>query len=128
MKRLQAFYFELMPNGENKRAMCKFSGCCRFVYNKALVLQKESYEAGNKYINYLSMAKMLASGVIYPLWGFVMDTWMQLAKNLTLSKHHNLNFGFIPLILRNLSFSFCTFCLSKGFCPYLRQKSIVDSI
>ena len=50
-----------MPNGENKRAMCKFSGCCRFVYNKALVLQKESYEAGNKYINYLSMAKMLTS-------------------------------------------------------------------
>jgi putative transposase len=62
MKRLQAFKFELMPNGEQKRAMCSFAGSCRFVYNKALALQKENYEVGNKFISYVSMASHL------PLW------------------------------------------------------------
>ena len=36
MERLQAYKFELMPNGEQIRAMRRFAGSCRFVYNKAL--------------------------------------------------------------------------------------------
>ena len=62
MKRLQAFKFELMPTGEQQRKMLRFSGCSRFVYNKALVLQKENFEAGNKFMTYVSMASHL------PLW------------------------------------------------------------
>jgi len=61
MKRLQAFKFELQPNGEQIRDMRCFAGSCRFIYNKALSLQKENYEAGNKYINYEEMAKNLTS-------------------------------------------------------------------
>ena len=37
----------------------RFAGSCRFVYNKALVLQKENHEAGNKFIGYVAMAKHL---------------------------------------------------------------------
>ncbi|OXI18274.1 RNA-guided endonuclease InsQ/TnpB family protein [Burkholderia sp. AU15512] len=59
MRRLQAFKFELMPNGEQQRDMCRFAGSCRFVYNKALALQKENYEAGGKFIGYVAMAKHL---------------------------------------------------------------------
>lgn len=59
MQRLQAYRFELKPNGEQVRAMCRYAGACRFVYNKALVLQKENHEAGNKFINYVAMAKHL---------------------------------------------------------------------
>jgi putative transposase len=44
MKRLQAFKFELMPNGEQVRSMKRFVGACRFIYNHALAWQKESYE------------------------------------------------------------------------------------
>lgn len=62
MKRLQAFKFELMPTGEQQRKMLRFSGCSRFVYNKALVLQKENFEAGNKFMTYVSMASHL------PVW------------------------------------------------------------
>ena len=36
MQRLQAFKYELMPNGEQRRQMRRFAGCCRFVFNKAL--------------------------------------------------------------------------------------------
>ncbi len=47
MKRMQAFKFKLQPDGEQERNMRKFSGSCRFVFNKALAIQKENYEAGN---------------------------------------------------------------------------------
>ncbi|MBN3773930.1 RNA-guided endonuclease TnpB family protein [Burkholderia sp. Se-20378] len=59
MRRLQAFKFELMPNGEQQRDMRRFAGSCRFVYNKALALQKKNYEAGGKFIGYVAMAKHL---------------------------------------------------------------------
>ena len=62
MKRLQAFKFQLMPTGEQQRKMLRFSGCCRVVYNKALVLQKENFEAGNTFMTYVSMASHL------PVW------------------------------------------------------------
>ena len=62
MKRLQAYRYELMPNGEQRRNMRRFAGSCRFVFNKALALQKENHEAGNKFIGYVAMAANL------PVW------------------------------------------------------------
>src|ERR1700758_2663819 len=59
MQRLQAFKFELMPNGEHLRFMRRTAGACRFVYNKALAAQKENYEAGGKFIGYVTMARHL---------------------------------------------------------------------
>lgn len=61
MQRLQAFKFELRPNGEQERAMRRFAGACRFVYNQALALQKANYEAGGKFIGYVAMAKHLTA-------------------------------------------------------------------
>lgn len=48
MQRLQAYKYELKPNGEQQRNMRRFAGSCRFVYNKALALQQERHEAGEK--------------------------------------------------------------------------------
>lgn len=59
MQRLQAFKYELMPSGEQARDMRRFAGSCRFVYNKALALQKANYEAGGKFVGYVAMAKHL---------------------------------------------------------------------
>src|ERR1700686_3020981 len=59
MKRLQAFKFELRPNGEQQRQMRRYAGCCRFVYNQALALQRAHYEAGGTFIGYVAMAKLL---------------------------------------------------------------------
>ncbi|MDR2837933.1 MAG: helix-turn-helix domain-containing protein [Azonexus sp.] len=38
MQRLQAFKFQLRPNGEQQHLMRCFAGVCRFVYNKALAM------------------------------------------------------------------------------------------
>jgi putative transposase len=46
VQRLQAFKYELRPNGAQRRDMGRFAGSRRFVYNKALALQKAHYEAG----------------------------------------------------------------------------------
>jgi putative transposase len=59
MQRLQAFKFELMPNGEQQRDMRRFAGACRFVYNKALALHKANYDAGGRFIGYVALAKLL---------------------------------------------------------------------
>ena len=59
MKRLQAFKFELQPNGEQARSMRRFAGSCRFVFNKALAMQKAIYEGGEKKLGYAGLCKTL---------------------------------------------------------------------
>jgi putative transposase len=59
MIRLQAYKFALTPNGEQQRDMRRFAGSCRFVFNKALAMQKENYEAGNKFIGFVGLCKAL---------------------------------------------------------------------
>ncbi|OBU11533.1 RNA-guided endonuclease InsQ/TnpB family protein [Morganella psychrotolerans] len=59
MKRLQAFKFQLRPNGQQERDMRRFAGACRFVFNKSLALQNENHEAGKKYLPYVKMAAWL---------------------------------------------------------------------
>jgi putative transposase len=61
MQRLQAFKYELMPSGEQQRAMRRFAGSCRFVFNKALALQKERYEQGEKKLGYAGLCKELTN-------------------------------------------------------------------
>lgn len=39
--------------------MRRFAGACRFVFNRALALQNENHEAGNKYIPYTKMTSWL---------------------------------------------------------------------
>lgn len=59
MQRLQAFKYELKPNGQQARQMRRFAGSCRFVYNKALALQKERFEAGESRLGYAGLCKLL---------------------------------------------------------------------
>jgi putative transposase len=59
MQRLQAFKFELMPNGDQQRQMRRFAGSCRYVFNRALALQKERFEQGEKKFGYTGLCKQL---------------------------------------------------------------------
>jgi len=61
MQRLQAYKFELQPNGEQQRNMRRFSGSCRFVFNKALAMQKARYEQGEKKQGYAGLCKSLTA-------------------------------------------------------------------
>ena len=59
MQRLQAYKYELMPDGQQERQMRRFAGSCRFVFNKALALQKERYEQDEKKLGYAGLCKLL---------------------------------------------------------------------
>jgi putative transposase len=59
MLRLQAFKFELLPNGEQTRNLRQFAGSCRFVYNKALALNIERYEKKDRRLGYAKLCALL---------------------------------------------------------------------
>ena len=59
MEILSAFKYELMPTGQQAHNMRRFAGLCRFVFNKALALQKERYESGEKKLGYAGLCKQL---------------------------------------------------------------------
>ncbi|HFI2182573.1 TPA: RNA-guided endonuclease InsQ/TnpB family protein [Enterobacter roggenkampii] len=74
MKRLQAFKFQLRPNGQQERDMRRFAGACRFVFNRALALQNENHEAGNKYVSYTKMASWFIEWKSHPDTQWLKDT------------------------------------------------------
>jgi putative transposase len=59
MKRLQSFKFELKLLGIQMRELYRIAGSCRFVYNKALALQKKRYEHNEKKLTYAGVCKEL---------------------------------------------------------------------
>lgn len=60
MQIFKAFKFELIPNGEQIRKMKQFSGCARFVYNRALAYQNEQYEKDKTFkFSYTKLANLL---------------------------------------------------------------------
>ncbi|MDT8407905.1 MAG: transposase [Methylococcales bacterium] len=60
---MQAYKYELQPNGEQLRDMRRFSGACRFVFNKALAWQNEQYATDKTFkFSYTTLANLL------PLW------------------------------------------------------------
>ena len=59
MQRLQAFKFELMPDGDQARDMRRFAGSCRFVFNRALAMQQALHEQGAKKLGYPALCKCL---------------------------------------------------------------------
>ncbi|CAN7676632.1 transposase [Trinickia sp. LjRoot230] len=111
MERLQAFKFELMPNGEQQRKMRQFAGACRFVYNKALALQKETHAAGGKFINYVAMAKHLT------VWRGSNDTpWLKDAPVHTSQQ-----------ALKDLERAFVNFFQKRADFPRFKRKGMGDS-
>jgi putative transposase len=48
-----------MPDGGQQRGMHRFAGSCRFVFNKALAMQKERFEQGEKKLGYAGLCQKL---------------------------------------------------------------------
>jgi putative transposase len=61
MQRLQAYKFELRPDGAQRRLLRRFAGSCRYVYNRALALQKARYERAEKKLGYAGLCKELTA-------------------------------------------------------------------
>jgi len=57
----QAYKYRLKTKTAEELLMRQFAGCCRFVWNKALALQKERLDAGERTISYNKLALLLPS-------------------------------------------------------------------
>ena len=115
MQRLQAYKYELMPNGEQQRDMRRFSGSCRFVYNKTLALQKENHEAGNKFIGYVAMAAKL------PVWKREKGTeWLKDSPSQAFSQA-------LQHALKDLERAYKNFFEKRADFPRFKKKGVGDS-
>jgi putative transposase len=55
----KAFKYRLKTNSGDEALFSRHAGCCRFVWNKALALQKERLADGDYCLNYESLANLL---------------------------------------------------------------------
>ena len=111
MQRLQAYKFELRPNGEQERNVRRFAGSCRFVYNKALALQQERYERGEKKLGYAGLCTLLTE-------------WKTQAEMLWLSETPS---QALQQALKNLERAYKNFFEKRADFPRFKKKGQSDS-
>ncbi|WP_455281309.1 RNA-guided endonuclease InsQ/TnpB family protein [Cupriavidus necator] len=111
MQRLQAFKYALMPTGEQQRNMRRFAGSCRFVFNKALALQKERYEQGERKLGYAGLCKLLTA------WRNGPETlWLKEAPTHPLQQ-----------VLKDLERAYANFFAKRADFPRFKKKGQQDS-
>jgi putative transposase len=110
MQRLQAFKYELMLNGQQHRDMRRFAGSCRFVFNKALAMQKARYEAGEKKLGYAGLCSLLTE------WRKSTETpWLKDAPVHTLQQ-----------TLKDLERAYANFFAKRANFPRFKKKGQSD--
>jgi len=109
MQRLQAYKYELIPNGRQKRDMGRFAGSCRFVYNKALALQKARDDAGKKIHSFAALCELL------PAWKCEL-AWLKLPPAQTLQQS-----------LKDLGRAYTNYFAKRAASPRFKRKGVRDS-
>ncbi|SFB65616.1 putative transposase, partial [Azotobacter beijerinckii] len=100
-----------MPTGEQQRQMRRFAGSCRFVFNKALALQKERYEQGEKKLGYAGLCKLLTE------WRNGTETpWLKEAPTHPLQQ-----------TLKDLERAYANFFAQRADFPRFKKKGQRDS-
>ena len=111
MQRLQAFRYQLMPNGEQQRDMRRFAGACRFVYNQGLALQQERHQQGEKKLSAFALNNLL------PLWKKNPDTaWLAQVPSQTLQQS-----------LKDLDSAYQNFFDKRAAFPKFKKKGQSES-
>ncbi len=111
MQRLQGYRYELIASGEQQRQMARFAGSCRFVFNKALALQKERHEKGEKKFGYAGLCKVLTE------WRNGTDTpWLKEAPVHPLQQ-----------ALKDLERAYANFFAKRAEFPRFKKKGRSDS-
>lgn len=58
---LRAYRFRLEPTPNTACGIGRVAGCCRFVFNRALALERERFGRGEKHLGYAALCKELTS-------------------------------------------------------------------
>lgn len=107
----QAYKYQLQPKKEQENTMKRFSGCCRFLWNRALALEKESYEKEEKRLGY------------YKLAGFLKD-WKKEEETEFLGEAHS---QILQQTLKDLDRAYRNFFAKRAAFPKFKRKGIHDA-
>jgi putative transposase len=111
MERLQAYKFQLRPKAKQEAQMRRFAGCCRFLWNKALALEKETYEATGKRIGYNGLAGLLRD-------------WKKTDGTAFLAEAHS---QVLQQALKDLDRAYVNFFQKRADLPRFKKKGVHDS-
>ena len=111
MKILQAYKFQLCPKAGQENLIRRFAGCCRFLWNKALVVEKENYDAGGKYLGYYKLAARLKE-------------WKTEDETSFLSEAHS---QVLQQVLKDLDRAYKNFFEKRAGFPRFKKKHVHDS-
>ena len=111
MKRLQAYKFQLRPKAGQERLMRRFAGCCRFLWNKALALEKETYAADKKRLGYHALAGKLKD-------------WKKEEDTSFLAEAHS---QILQQALKDLDRAYKNFFAKRADFPRFKRKGVHDA-
>lgn len=111
MERLQAYKFQLRPKTGQESLMRRFAGCCRFVWNKALALEKETYQAEGKRLGYYTLAGKLKD-------------WKKEEETAFLSEAHS---QILQQTLKDLDRAYKNFFTKRADFPRFKRKGVHDA-
>lgn len=91
--------------------MRRFAGSCRFVFNKALAMQKERYELGEKKLGYAGLCKLLTEWKLGAATAWLADTPSQALQQ----------------TLKDLERAYANFFARRADFPRFKRKNQSDS-
>lgn len=76
-----SYEYRIYPNAEQRETIARTFGCCRFVYNRALAVRKDAYDAGEEVPSIFDCIKMI------PKWKADPETaWLKEADSVALQQ------------------------------------------
>ena len=111
MKRQQAFKFQLNISTGIAEQLMRFAGSSRFIYNKALALQKMRYENGEKKLTYAGLCKQLG-------------VWKKETETAWLNDCHS---QILQQSLKDLDRAYTNFFAKRAGFPKFKRRGVHDS-
>jgi len=111
MKIRKAFTYRLEPNKNQKQKMSMFSGCCRYLWNCSLSLQKALLDQSKKIHSYVKLASLLRD-------------WKRVEATSFLKKSHS---QILQQVLKNLDRALRDGLKKKKGMPRFKKKYRHDS-
>ena len=111
MQKLQAYRFQIRPKAEQETSLRRFAGCCRFLWNKALALEKETYDTEGKRLGYNALAALLT-------------TWKKEEATAFLAESHS---QILQQTLKDLDKAYTNFFTGRASFPRFKKRGVHDA-
>jgi len=110
VQQYRSYRFEVRATPEQRALQCRIAGSCRFVYNKALALQRIRVAGGHRRLSYAASCKALAAWKSDPVL-----VWLNQCPSQALQQ-----------ALKDLDRAFCNFASGRAREPRFKRRGRDD--